>query len=91
MQTYEHLAKTGRLRPEHARPETWGADWLAALFCELSTCRPLGFGVAGPIPATAIWAALDRYGLPAWAGDAVYSLDSAWLARQRASAPAKGG
>lgn len=86
--SYERLAASGRLRPEHLRPDTRGADWLAALFFELSTCRAMGFGGLGPIPATAVWQAVDRYGLPEWAADAVYSLDAVYLARQRRAAPA---
>jgi hypothetical protein len=69
------------------RPDTFGADWLSRLFFELSTCRPIGFGGAGPIPATAVWAAVDRYGLPDWATDAIYSIDATWLARQRKAPP----
>lgn len=33
----------------------------------------------GPIPATAIWAYVDRYGLPEWTVDAIYSLDASWM------------
>jgi hypothetical protein len=79
------------LRPEHARPETLGADWLASLFFELSTCRALGPGGFGPIPVTAIWAGVDRYGLPQWSIDAVISIDAAWLTRQRKAAPGAAG
>lgn len=68
------------------RPDAWGADWLLQAFWELSTCRPLGFGLVGPIPATAIFAYVDRYRLPDWTIDAIYSLDSAWLGRQRRQA-----
>jgi len=43
-------------------------------------------GGAGPIPANVIWDAVDRFGLPAWASDAVFSIDARWLARQRKAA-----
>jgi hypothetical protein len=58
------------------------------MFFELSTCRAIGAGVLGPIPATAIWAYVDRYRLPDWTIDAIFSLDSAWLSRMRKAAPA---
>jgi hypothetical protein len=58
------------------------------MFFELSTCRAFGMGGVGPIPATAIWAYVDRYRLPDWTCDAIFSLDAAWLARRVTAAPA---
>lgn len=60
------------------------------LFYELSTCRPLGAAGPGPIPATAIWQAEDRYPLPAWTAAAIYSLDAAYLTLRRKAAPIEG-
>jgi hypothetical protein len=60
------------------------------MFFELSTCRAIGMAGFGPIPATAIWAYVDRYRLPDWTIDAIYSLDAAWLARMRKAAPDPG-
>lgn len=78
------------MRADHLRPDTTGAGWLWRAFQELATCRTFGMGVVGPIPLTAIWAYIDRYSLPEWTIDAIFSLDAAWRAgeRQRAPAPA---
>lgn len=78
------------MRPEHRRPEIIGAEWLASLFFELSTCRSVGMGGLGPIPATAIWHAEDRFALPGWVGAAIHSIDAAYLARHRKAAPGDG-
>jgi hypothetical protein len=86
--SYDYLHRTGRIRPEHRRPETFGSDWLAQMFHELSTCRAIGSAGIGPIPATAIWAYVDRYRMPDWTIDAIFSLDAAWLTRMRAGADA---
>jgi hypothetical protein len=54
------------------------AAWLWRMWLELSTCRDFGAGVPGPIPITASWAYVDRYGLPEWTVDAMVTLDAAW-------------
>ena len=33
----------------------------------------------GPIPLTAMWLYVDRYGLPEWALDALMRIDGQWL------------
>jgi len=35
-------------------------------------------GVLGPIPLTAIWEYVDRYALPDWTIDALFTLDATW-------------
>lgn len=65
---------------------------------DLSTCRPLGFSGAGPIPWTALVAWLDRSGLDAGAASVVQAviarLDNDFLdaqASERAQQLAKRG
>lgn len=58
--------------------------WLWRAFQELHTCRAIGFGTLGPIPLTAIWEYVDRYQLPDWTIDAIFSLDACWQAQERA-------
>lgn len=48
-------------------------------FHELSTCRPLGFGVVGPIPVTAMWQYVDRHSLPEWSVDVWMAADAEYL------------
>jgi hypothetical protein len=77
------LRETGRLAADHLAPDLAACAWLWRAFQELSTCR-LAFGDGpGPIPITAIWAYLDRYGLPEWTVDALISIDLAWRETHR--------
>lgn len=43
----------------------------------------IGMGAVGPIPLTAIWEYVDRYALPAWTIDAIFSLEAAWRAEEQ--------
>lgn len=90
---YSRLEASGRLQPDHTRPDMTGCHWLWRAFQELQTCRALGFGAVGPIPLPAIWAYVDRYQLPEWTVDAIISLDAEWRtdqARRTARAGAHG-
>ena len=62
--------------------------WLWRAFQELQTCRAVGFGALGPIPLTAVWEYVDRYGLPDWTIDALFTLDATWRQLERQGAPA---
>lgn len=76
------MERSGRLRSDHRAPDVAGCLWLWRAFQELQTCRAIGFGVLGPIPLTAIWEYVDRYALPDWTIDAIFSLDAAWRAEE---------
>jgi hypothetical protein len=77
------LAASGRLRADHRAPRIESCAWLWRAFLELLSCRQLGAEQCGPIPITAVWQYIDRYGLPEWTVDALFSIEMTWRETER--------
>lgn len=68
------LVDTGKLKPEDARPDLSGWDFLLTSYAELDTCRSM----SGQIPLTAIWQYVDRYGLSDEIAHLLMNIDKQW-------------
>ncbi len=53
MDFYKMLQETGKLKPEHARPNVDNFIFYIQAFEELSSCRPSGLSIS-PIPFTSV-------------------------------------
>lgn len=71
------MKRAGVLRPADRCPDVRGGEALLRCYADLSTARPVGFGVA-PIPVSSIIQYAEYWGLGSAFVDSMLSIDRAW-------------